>query len=180
MKRFITTNYDDETHYIHSNPAQFLQFDNVFPITICLKPGYWKNFYEAELKILNYCKIRDINIKLYIENADSNVHYHGFASFPFEKTRKNFQVFISKSIGKYYQSTKKDYQDSSVWVRYCMKAEGYYNKELNDIINIYKSNLPDPRPAAEPNEDYIKYLRSHYGFDNQIKLPEQDEEVHTL
>lgn len=182
MKRSITTDFEDENHIIHTNPAAFLLFDNVFPITICLKPDYFRKYYDAEQKILSYAKCRNIHLKLYIEHPDSNVHYHGWASFPYEKDRKNFQIFISRSIGKYYQSKKTDFQDTGLWVKYCMKSEGYYNSELENVTNIYKSESDKAARRPPPlSEDYIKLLRNQYGFDDEIiQLPEKEMEVSSM
>lgn len=181
MKRSITTDFNDELNIIHTNPAQFLLFDNAYPVTICLKPDYFKgNHFDAEEKMIQYALLRNIHFKLYVENENSNVHYHGWISYPFEKIRKNFQVYINRSIGKYHQSKKTDYQDTTIWIEYCMKGEGYYNASQEVLNNIYKSRDMAARPPSPPTEEYVMYLRKHYGFDDEkLQLPERDEMVIT-
>lgn len=96
--------------------------DNVYPITLKIKPSLWPHPMHVIADIRKYCENRSIEYCLYQEHATSNLHYHGIMSFPNETYRKRFQTWFNKTLGKIKTSVKSDYTDTAGWERYCRKA----------------------------------------------------------
>lgn len=162
-KDFITTEFEvgKDKHPIHANPGAFLLFDNAGAITIALKPEHHgEKRHSAELEIMNYCKKREIMIKLYIENENTNTHYHGWYCYPNLKIRKNFQVFINNKFGRFFESKMDEYVDRNGWVRYCTKGLLHYTDKIKDHFR-YK-NCFDLPPPDEVKEIYDKTFEEYY------------------
>lgn len=82
--------------------------DNWDALTIKVKPDLWGSKSYCYYKITEYCDKRDIKYYFLWENEDTNLHTHGIYGFPNGKSRKLFQVYINKLIGKMHQSPKMD------------------------------------------------------------------------
>lgn len=172
-KEFITTEFEigKDKHPIHANPGAFLLFDNAGALTIALKPEYQgEKRHGAELDIMNYCKKRNIMIKLYIENATTNTHYHGWFCYPNRKIRKNFQLFVNK-YGKFFESKMDDDTDRNGWVRYCTKGLLHFTENIKDHFrNKNCFELPPPPKVEECNMTYEEYYKEEFGEPIYIEM----------
>jgi hypothetical protein len=84
--------------------------DNWDALTLKFMPDLWDSKSHVYHKIIDYCKPRDINYYFIFECGEQNInlHAHGIFGFPNGKSRKNFQTWHNKYLGKILQSPKKD------------------------------------------------------------------------
>lgn len=95
------------------NRSEFLfyyQHDNWEPINIDFKPDLWLSKAYIYHKLIDYCKQRKINYYFLWEigKNNSNLHIHGIFGFPNGPSRKRFQVWVNKYLGKFHQGSKED------------------------------------------------------------------------
>lgn len=107
-------------------------FDNCEAVTLKLRPDLWEHSDLFTVDFTKYCKGRDIHYVLYQEvGKTNNVHFHGIMLFPFDKIRKNFQVWFNKYYGKYFKSEK---GNSLGWHNYCAKQLRPNEGDLMDPV----------------------------------------------
>lgn len=102
-----------------SNFTEVMFYDNVYCVTLKLKPGMWAHQEMFENEMSKYCNKRAIELLLVAEvGAGNNLHYHGLIGYPFDHIKKRFHNWFTKYFGQIHYSDK---GDAVGWQNYVFK-----------------------------------------------------------
>lgn len=116
--------------------------DNVYPVTLKLKPIYWAFTELLEKDLQKYFTKRCIDVLLVAERGENdNLHYHGLIGFPYADIKRKFEMWFRKSYGTIHYSEK---GDAKGWESYVYKncpAPVYDDAELQKAPYLFDKSF---------------------------------------